>query len=120
MILTSFDQSLVTATGDNQSVESLEETQEFTLCAYIDHEIVLGPNERTVVSAGMYCNTSKKESLLLFPSEELLVAGGCLVQLIYPPIGELKVLIIHVGDKPERVVIHPGQVLGTLVAVQMP
>jgi hypothetical protein len=68
----------------------------------------------------MYCNINKKESPLLFPSEELLVSGGCLIQLIWPVVGELKVLIIHVGDEPSHVVINPGQVLGTLVAVQMP
>jgi dUTPase len=119
MILTSFDQSLVTTMAHVEAPNPTDESQEFTLSAYIDKDIVLGPNERCVVSTGMFCKTSATESLLLFPSEELLVAGGCLIQLIWPPLGELKVLVIHVGNTPEYVTINPGQTLGTLVAVQM-
>lgn len=120
MILTDFNQSLLTVRSSVSEPDTQEEHQEFVLSAYLTRNVVLGPNERAVISTGMFCKTGKKESLLLFPSEELLVAGGCLVQLIWPPAGELKVLVIKVGDQPRHTVIEPGQTLGTLVAVQMP
>lgn len=97
-----------------------QDVHEFILHAHLDRSIILGPGERTVIATGVFSTTGPKESLLLFPSEHLLVVEGCLVQLIWPPVGELRVLVIHVGDSPEMVTIKPGQALGTLVGVQMP
>jgi hypothetical protein len=120
MILTSYEQSLVTMRSGESEGGPVDEGYEFLLTAYTTKDIKLGPNERVVMPTGMFSITGPKESLLLFPSEQLLVDNGCLVQLLWPIVGELKVLVIHVGDKPPEVVIEPGQVLGTLVSVQMP
>jgi dUTPase len=97
-----------------------QDTHETFIHACLDQDLHLGPGERAVINTGVITETAPNERLLLFPAEQLLVEDGCLVQLIWPPKGELQVLIIHVGDKPQTVTISSGRALGTLVGVLMP
>ena len=110
MILHFLDSSYVT-----------QETHETMIHACLEEAITLGPGERAVIPTGVIPETAQNERLLLFPAEQLLIEDGCLVQLIWPPRGgELEVLVIHVGDRPQLVHISSGRDLGTLVGVMMP